>query len=100
MHGEAVSMGLMAACHAAIEMGMAQEELARTVGETLERAGLPLMLPRPVPRDALRAAMGLDKKASRGKLRLILPRELGSVEIVEDPPEAAIEAGFDAITPA
>jgi len=99
MHGEAVSLGLVAACAASREMGMAGEDLGVYVGEILGRCGLPRRLPASVSRDDLRVAMGMDKKASHGRVRLVLPTELGSVKLVTEPTEAAIEAGLDAIEP-
>lgn len=97
LHGEAVAIGLMAACAAAKEIGFGEGELAEPIGDALKRAGLPVRLSCEVDLTTLRASMGLDKKASAGRVRLVLPKAIGSVEILESPGEEAIQAGLKAI---
>ena len=99
LHGEAVSLGLMAACAASRELGMAGDDLGESIHGLLRRAGLPVVLDRSVPADSLRSAMAMDKKASVGRTHLVLPRAIGKVELVMDPGEGAIAAGLEAIAP-
>ena len=96
-HGEAVAIGLMSACAAAVEAGAGDPKLGDRVGELLGRAGLPIRLADGGPLEALRSGMQLDKKRVQGRIQLILPYAAGDVQIVDGPPEAVIEAGWRAV---
>ena len=96
-HGEAVAIGLMAACAAAVETGDSDPGLGERVGALLDRAGLPVRLADGGPLETLRAGMQLDKKRVRGRLQLILPFAAGDVRIVDGPPESVVEAGWRAV---
>ena len=88
-HGEAVSIGMVVAAQIAVEMGRAEAELPGQIAAVLAAHHLPVDCP-PVDADAVWAAMGRDKK-KRGKLlRWILPREIGTVEIVADVPRQSV----------
>ncbi|UCD75046.1 MAG: 3-dehydroquinate synthase [Phycisphaerales bacterium] len=98
-HGEAVSIGMCAAAHCAVETNrMTSEEAGRLRG-LLRRLGLPTGLPREVDAEALIDTMGYDKKVAGGKLRLILPRGLGAAEIVDDLDRSTLEAAWAAVEP-
>ena len=43
--------------------------------------------------------MKLDKKASAGKLRFVLPTQLGHVELVDDVPTDEVRAVLDELAP-
>lgn len=97
-HGEAVSLGLVAACaasHASGEPGM--DELGSRVRSLLERLGLPTSVAGLPDQAELIDRMHDDKKTARGRLRLILPRADLTAAAVEDPPESVVRAGLDAI---
>jgi shikimate kinase / 3-dehydroquinate synthase len=89
-HGEAVAVGMLAAARLAEQMGLAESGLALTIGDALERLGLPVRLPTGLERSRILAAMSLDKKRQSGKLRVVLPTRVGAarwgVEI-DDPAE-------------
>ena len=78
-HGEAVAIGMIAAARLAERKGVAQEGLARTIEDCLDGLGLPTRMPAGMDRERLHAAMGVDKKRSAGKLRLVLPERIGAV---------------------
>ena len=82
-HGEAVGLGLLAAVRLAARRGRASAEYAQQTRRLLEWAALPVALPE-VNRDALRAAMALDKKRRSGKLTFVLPVEPGRVDLIDD----------------
>ena len=90
-HGEAVSIGMIAAARLAEALGRAEPGLAAQLAEVLASWGLPVTLP-PVAVAALWDAMTHDKKRRGATLRWILPRAIGAVEIVEDVPEAVVKA--------
>ena len=97
LHGEAVSIGLIAAAAAAVSMGLAKPSLREQIQAALAEAGLPISLPTTVERSLFKAAMGLDKKRRAGRSRLVLPRALGDVVVVDSPPESVIDAGLAAV---
>jgi shikimate kinase/3-dehydroquinate synthase len=86
-HGEAVSIGMVAAARIATTIGLAESVLAERIEAMLAAWGLPTTCP-PYDANAVWDAMAHDKK-KRGKvLRWVLPREIGAVDVVEDvPPE-------------
>jgi 3-dehydroquinate synthase len=103
LHGEAVGIGLVAAAAASVRADMADASLVDRVRGLVAGAGLPTRLPGGAAEDsvqvALRAAMQLDKKVDAGRLRLVLLRGPGAVEVsvVADP--AVVDAGWSAISP-
>jgi 3-dehydroquinate synthase len=95
-HGEAVAIGMAAAARIAVECGMlpAAEE-ARQAG-AIRALGLPVRQGSCRPREVL-SALRLDKKAARGRVRLVLPRRIGEAALVEDVPAAAVRRGVEAV---
>lgn len=82
-HGEAVAIGMGMAADLAVHLGLADAEFARRQDALLQRLGLPVRLPPGAVRaDAVLAAMHSDKKAQGGRLRLVLPRAPGRVDLV------------------
>ncbi len=89
-HGEAVGLGMIAAAHLAMTMGLIDEDLRRRIANVVAKAGLPtggLWL------DPARvvAAMAFDKKVAGGAVRFVLPDRLGSAVIRGDAPRGMIE---------
>jgi shikimate kinase/3-dehydroquinate synthase len=84
-HGEAVSIGMVAAARIATKIGLAEPALAERIEAALAAWGLPTACP-PHAVDAIYGAMAHDKKKRGGTLRWVLPRRIGAVEIVEDVP--------------
>jgi 3-dehydroquinate synthetase len=93
-HGEAVSVGMLVAARIAVRMGLAEAGLPERISRALAAHGLPVeCLPSvgpPVESEAVWEAMGRDKKKQGRRLRWILPREIGAVEIVEDVPQEIV----------
>ena len=81
LHGEAVSIGLMAACSLSVRMGYMTEREAERVRDLLERAKLPVRIPEYIDREELVHKLYTDKKVRNGRLRFVIPRCIG--EIVE-----------------
>ncbi len=82
-HGLAVSIGMAAAAHLAEIRGMCRPETVTRIVATLEAHRLPTRYDAAAPADVY-AAMGSDKKRRGGRLRLILPRDIGDVVIDAD----------------
>lgn len=81
LHGEAISIGQVAAAHlSAKAMGLSPAE-AQRISELLKQAGLPIGVKlTPKQRQQLLAAMKLDKKVSAGEVKFVLARQIGKVE--------------------
>lgn len=82
-HGEAVAVGMVAAGRLALARGMWSERWQRELEETLAGVGLPVRLPLPLSTRELLVAMRHDKKTLGDRLRWILPRRPGEVEVAE-----------------
>jgi shikimate kinase/3-dehydroquinate synthase len=89
-HGEAVSLGLVAALRAGVALSVTDRDLAVEVEQLLARLGLPTDLDAEPLARAMRY-VAYDKKRQAGTLRMILVRAPGAVEIarvaVADLPE-------------
>jgi len=91
LHGEAVSIGMVAASRLAEQLGRVDRRFAERQCRLLQRLRLPVAMPTLAP-DALLAAMRLDKKVAHGRLRFVLPARMGHVELVADVPEHEVLA--------
>jgi len=94
LHGEAVSVGMIYASRLAEKLGrITAAETERQV-KLLKAVGLPVELPANCnfSADDILQKMLLDKKTVGGKLRLVLPTEIGHVETVTNVPEEAIRS--------
>ena len=79
-HGEAVGLGLVAACRVSAALG--GPDLEREVTEALVRSGLPADLGPFLSNDVL-ARIQVDKKRIGDKVRFIVIREVGRCETAE-----------------
>jgi 3-dehydroquinate synthase len=83
LHGEAVAVGMVMAADLSARLGWLSEESVDRVQVLLARAHLPLKPPPTLTPDAFLRLMAVDKKVQDGRLRLILPRELGQGVIAD-----------------
>ena len=88
-HGEAVSIGMVAAARIAVELGRADLLLAYRIEAVLAAWWLPVRCP-PFDADAIWEAMAHDKKQRGRSLRWVLPHAIGEVEIVESVPRDVV----------
>ena len=79
LHGEAVSIGLTAACALSVQMGYMTEEEKDRVRDLLVRAGLPVGIPGYIDREALVQKLYTDKKVRNGRLRFVIPKGIGGI---------------------
>ncbi len=96
LHGEAVSVGMVAESRLAARMGWISGELVDRLARLLERFGLPVLAPQ-LDLLQLKAAMSRDKKNRLGKIRFVLPRSIGKVELADSPGEDDVQAVLDAL---
>jgi len=88
-HGEAVAIGMVASARIAERMWRTGEGLSDRVINLLSAMGLPVMCP-PWPVSEIWEAMRHDKKRQLARLRWVLPRAIGRVELCDDVPEALV----------
>lgn len=93
-HGEAVSIGMVAAAKIAVNMGMLNQSEGVRITGLLERIGLPVNMPQGINRDELVKAMRKDKKVVSSKLTFVLPVSIGKVEIVRGIGEDVIAVSY------
>ncbi|WP_435019610.1 3-dehydroquinate synthase [Tundrisphaera sp. TA3] len=83
-HGEAVAIGMVAESRLAERMGWIGPDATARMVRLLEAFGLPTVAPG-LDVAGLRDAMGRDKKNQGGRVRFVLPRAIGRVEMAEAP---------------
>lgn len=83
-HGYAVAMGVCVAARLAANVNFCDAKTRAEIIALYEKYELPTRLPREFSPEQILDAMGTDKKIERGKLRLILPRAIGRVEVAND----------------
>lgn len=88
-HGEAVSIGLVAATRTAVALGLCDEAVEGRLAALLQRFGLPTHYERYKPREVWEA-MATDKKKQGKRLRFVLPRAIGQVVVTDEVPEAMV----------
>lgn len=96
-HGEAVALGLVAAGRLSAGLGRAGADLPARIEGALGAAGLPVRACGLPPTAAIRAAMGHDKKAAGGRMRLVLPLPGAQATVIDEPAPAAIDSALEAI---
>ena len=89
-HGEAVSIGLVAAANLSVRLGYCEFSLQERIEAILKSVNLPTRIPQHFRPDALLQAMQRDKKKKTGQLRFILIRGIGQVFVSEDVSTTAI----------
>ena len=98
LHGEAVAIGTAMAATMSRKLGWIDDDLLKRTYSILERAKLPVALPKqsPMNRETFLKLMSVDKKVANGKLRLILLKgELGNCVFTGDFDEEAMMETID-----
>ncbi len=95
-HGEAVSLGMVAATRLAVDADRCPPEVLDRLVKLLKAIGLPVQAEL-APVDELIAAMRLDKKVADDRIRLVLPERMGAVTVADDVDDDAIHAAWETI---
>ncbi len=92
LHGEAVSIGMVAAGRVAVRMGLWEEDAQEAVERILARFGLPVDLGGlDLDVDDITGRLKSDKKAVAGEVYFVLPSKLGRADLHPEPvPEALV----------
>jgi 3-dehydroquinate synthase len=95
LHGEAVSVGMVAAAEIGVRMKVTPPGVAGRLRALLERAGLPLKPPPAIDRARVEAALKLDKKVVAGAQRWVLLEDVGKTTVRNDVPPETVAAVLD-----
>ncbi len=79
LHGEAVSLGMVAEANLAHRLGYVTEEERDAVIALLKKAKLPVAIPDYIDREQLVKKLYTDKKVRDGKLRFVIQKGIGDV---------------------
>ena len=79
LHGEAVSIGLIAQAKLSKKLGYMTEDELNAVISLLYKASLPISIPEYIDKEALVKKLYTDKKVRNGQLRFVLQSGIGSV---------------------
>lgn len=82
-HGQAVSLGLIAALQIAVNRGAVTNDVLERTRLILSRCGLPVTL-ESFDRASVVRSLQLDKKVRNGRIHFVLPTGIGSTQIVDD----------------
>ena len=85
LHGEAVSLGMMAAVRLACSLDLLDQTVVERQQQLLETLGLPVGTPvlNDIATDDFLRIMARDKKTVGGNLRFVLPDKIGHVKIID-----------------
>ena len=94
LHGEAISIGMKIAGDIATEKDLWLKEDSIRQNNLIESYGLPTQIPKIKKNKVMTILMG-DKKVRDGKMRFILPKGIGEVDIFNDVEESLFLKYFD-----
>lgn len=91
VHGEAVAIGMVAAGKIAALMGNWSVQEAKRQDELIKKAELPLKIPTQLNKQAIISTLQSDKKVKAGKVRFVIPTEIGLATITDKVTTRVIE---------
>ena len=97
LHGEAISLGLLAASRLSVEKsGLTEQEAAR-ISSALASYKLPSRLDDSIETDAIFSALQKDKKFAAGGIRFVLLRRLGDAFVSDAVTESDIRSAIECL---
>lgn len=79
LHGEALSIGMVAEVNLAHKLGYVTEEEKSAVVALLAKANLPISIPNYIDREELVKKLYTDKKVKNGRIRFVIQKGIGDV---------------------
>jgi 3-dehydroquinate synthase len=89
-HGEAVAIGMVAAGQIAVELGLWTQEESDRQYALIQKTGLPTQIPADVDVEAIAATLQTDKKVEAGRVRFVLPTQIGTVKVTDQVPSETV----------
>jgi 3-dehydroquinate synthase len=83
-HGDAVSLGMVAACEISIKKAGLPKKQRDAIVDLLRKFELPTQLPANFPRQKILNALKFDKKFERGQIRFVVTPKIGSAKLSRD----------------
>ncbi|PYL54163.1 MAG: 3-dehydroquinate synthase [Verrucomicrobia bacterium] len=80
-HGEAVSLGMVAACEVSMKKAGLSQNQRDAIVDLLRKFGLPTKLPTNFPRGKIFDALKFDKKFEHGQIRFVVTPKIGSANL-------------------
>jgi len=96
LHGEAVAAGTVLAAQTALQLGLLNQAQVMRIRNLLAAAELPLSAPADMDFPVFMRHMMRDKKVLAGKLRLILPTNIGQADLFSDVSESVLQTVIEA----
>jgi 3-dehydroquinate synthase len=84
LHGEAVSLGIVAACAISIRKAGLLPDQRDAIVDLLRRFNLPTQLPEDFPREKIIERLKFDKKFEGGNVRFVVTPRIGSARLTND----------------
>jgi 3-dehydroquinate synthase len=97
LHGEAISLGLVAACRLSVEKAGLDPDVRDRILSALARYRLPMTLPAGITTTDILSAMRKDKKFRAGSIRFVLLKRPGEASVSGDVTEADIVRQVEAL---
>ena len=95
LHGEAVSLGIVAACEISVRKAGLSETGRERILKTLRAFDLPAQLPADFPREKILEAIRFDKKFQRQDVRFVVTSAIGSARLDADVTMEEIAAAIE-----
>jgi len=89
-HGEAVAIGMVAAGQLAVNLQLWEQAAQERQLALIQKAGLPKQLPAGVDIEAIIDCLQTDKKVKAGRVRFVLPTQIGAVTVTDQVPSEQI----------
>lgn len=92
-HGEAVAIGMVAAGQIAVDLQLWEQWKQKAQDRQLaliQKAGLPTQLPAQINIEAIIKALQTDKKVQDGRVRFVLPTQIGAATVTDQVPSDQI----------
>jgi len=83
LHGEAVAMGMHAEAIIGVLKSLCYKEVPESITETLKAFGINPYIPPDLKPISMISSMKIDKKSLSGRIRAIIPHDIGKVNLVE-----------------
>jgi 3-dehydroquinate synthase len=90
-HGEAVAIGMVAAGQIAVELQLWDQDANQRQLALIQKAGLPTRLPAELDIAAILTSLQTDKKVEAGRVRFVLPTQIGVVTVTDQVPADVIQ---------
>lgn len=97
LHGEAISLGLIAACRLSVEKSGLSQAAADQILAALARHHLPQNIPDDITTESILAALQKDKKFHAGAIRFVLLRNPGDAYVSDAVSAMDIERAIEAL---